>query len=68
MTNAKMCDGSYGDGVQNTYRFPADGVRKGRVTAQCPVCGRRVALVTLYADANKGRGLGRHDAPAASQQ
>jgi hypothetical protein len=51
------CPGSYGEGKPYTTKH---GKRK--VTAQCPVCGKRMAYVTLHALPLKPRGLGAHKA------
>jgi len=56
------CPGSFGDSAPNTTRHPNSP--KGRVTAACPVCGKRVSYVTAHALPLKPRVLGRHDAPA----
>jgi hypothetical protein len=54
------CPGSYGDGKPDTTRHPSNP--KGRVTGECPACGKRVSYVTAHALPLKPRVLGLHEA------
>lgn len=53
------CSGSYGDGKPYTTRHGSGP--KSRVTAECPVCGKRVSYVTAHALPLKPRVLGSHE-------